>query len=53
MVNKDSPISIVVLTENVIRDLCSNVLQGPNHTHSGDGLVKLMGFMNCTFPLAV
>ena len=44
-------ISIVVLTENVIRDLCCDVLQGPNHTHSGDGHDKLMGFMNCTFPL--
>ena len=46
-------IFIVVLTENVIRDLCCNVLQGPNHTHSGDGHDKLMGFMNSTFPLAV
>ena len=46
-------ISIVVLTENVIRDLCCNVLQGPNHTHSGDGHDKLMAFMNCTFPLTV
>ena len=46
-------ISIVVLTENVVRDLCCNVLQGPNHTHSGDGHNKLMEFMNCTFPLAV
>ena len=44
-------ISIVVLTENVIRDLCCDVLQGPNHTHSGDGHDKLMGFMNCTFLL--
>ncbi|XP_027044929.1 uncharacterized protein LOC113672779 [Pocillopora damicornis] len=26
---------------------------GPNHTHSGDGHDKLMGFMNSTFPLAV
>ena len=44
-------ISIVVLIGNVIRDLCFNVLQGPNHTHSGDGHDKLMGFMNCTFLL--
>ena len=44
-------ISIVLLTENVIRDLCCDVLQGPNHTHSGDGHDKLMGFMNCTFLL--
>ena len=28
-------------------------IQGPNHTHSGDGHDKLMGFMNSTFPLAV
>jgi len=27
--------------------------KGPNHTHSGDGHDKLMGFMNNTFPLAV
>ena len=33
--------------------LCCNVLQGPNHTYSRDGHDKLMGFMNCTFPLAV
>ena len=46
-------IFIVVLTENVIRGLCCSVLQGPNHTHSGDGHDKLMGFMNSTFPLAV
>ncbi|XP_073252070.1 uncharacterized protein [Porites lutea] len=26
---------------------------GPNHTHSGNGHDKLMGFMNSTFPLAV
>ena len=38
---------------NVDKDLCSHVLQGPNHTHSGDGHDKLMGFMNSTFPLAV
>lgn len=28
-------------------------IQGPDHTHSGDGHDKLMGFMNSTFPLAV
>ena len=28
-------------------------LQGSNHTHSGDGHDKLMGFMKDTFPLAV
>lgn len=27
--------------------------KGPNHTHSGDGHDKLMGFMNSTFPLAI
>ncbi|XP_028412940.1 uncharacterized protein LOC114535818 [Dendronephthya gigantea] len=26
---------------------------GPNHTHSGDGHDKLLGYMNYTFPLAV
>ena len=44
-------ISIVVLTEDVISDRCCDVLQGPNHTHSGDGHDKLMGFMKCKFPL--
>ena len=29
------------------------MLWGPNHTHSGYGHDKLMGFMNSTFPLAV
>ena len=28
-------------------------LKGSNHTHSGDGHDKLMGFMKSTFPLAV
>lgn len=31
----------------------SVALQGPNHTHSGDGHDKLMDFMRDTFPLAV
>ena len=41
------------MIDNDKRDLCSHVPQGPNHTHSGDGHDKLMGFMNYTFPLAV
>ena len=28
------------------------VVQGSNHTHSGDGHDKLMGFITDTFPLA-
>ncbi|CAH3159321.1 unnamed protein product [Porites lobata] len=31
----------------------SMVDPGPNHTYSGDGHDKLMGFMNSTFPVAV